>query len=82
VTTRIRFADGSDVSVLLSGKRIVEELARTSDTSDNFARFKAVPGHPVWVNPEHVACVEELDDGRPEPGSPGPRFTHDSFSRV
>ena len=56
MSTRIRLIDGSDVRVLLSGKRVIEELEKTRGP---FARFKSARGHPVWVNPAHIACIEE-----------------------
>ena len=59
---KIRLADGREITVMLSGKRVVEELLKPGGNGIQFTRFKSAQDTPVWVNPRQVAAVEDRPD--------------------
>ena len=59
---KIRLVDGRELTVTLSGKRVVEELIKTSTEDPVFTRFRSATQTPVWVNPRQVAAVEDRPD--------------------
>jgi hypothetical protein len=61
LVSKIRLADGREITVALDGKRVIEELAKTTATG-GFTRFTTLSKARVWVNPTHVAAVEDRPD--------------------
>lgn len=62
MAANIRLTDGRQVMVQLSGKRVVEELARVDSENTGFARFNSTVDSPVWIVPRQVVCIEERPD--------------------
>ncbi len=62
MAANIRLTDGRQVIVRLSGKRVVDELAKVAVDDAGFARFKSTLDLPVWIAPNQVVCVEERSD--------------------
>ncbi len=62
MAAKIRLADGRELTVALSGKRVVETLAESGTAGDAFARFVTPAQSRVWVNPLHVAAIEDRPD--------------------
>jgi hypothetical protein len=59
----IRLADGRQITVGVSGKRVAQVLADTISSEDElYARFTTVERARVWLSPAHVMSVED----RPE----------------
>jgi hypothetical protein len=59
MAAKIRLLDGREITIQLSGKRVVEELIEASESTPAFARFKSSLDSAVWVNPRQVAAVED-----------------------
>lgn len=62
MAAKIRLADGRELTVALSGKRVVETLNESATAGDTFARFVTPAQSRVWVNPLHVAAIEDRPD--------------------
>jgi hypothetical protein len=63
VPAKIRLSDGREITVMLSGKRVVDELRKASNGDESFARFNSSPMQTaVWINPRQVAAVEDRPD--------------------
>ena len=62
MASKIRLSDGHDVTVALSGKRVVDALAEASGQGDAFARFVTPAKARVWINPMHVSAIEDRPD--------------------
>jgi hypothetical protein len=64
MTSKIRLVDGRDLTIALDPKRIIETLkeAESNHEQAGLARFKTSAGHRVWVNPHHVAAIEDRPD--------------------
>jgi hypothetical protein len=60
--SKIRLADGRELTVALDGKRVIEALKQTDADGEEFARFKTPTDLRVWVSPQHVAAVEDRPD--------------------
>ncbi|MCW3062975.1 MAG: hypothetical protein JWN32_147 [Solirubrobacterales bacterium] len=64
MAAKIRLADGRQMTVAVSGKRVAQVLADTlSSEVEFYARFTTLERARVWINPSHVTAVED----RPEP---------------
>ena len=61
MASRIRLVDGREITVALDGKRVVAVLTDNPD-GEEFARFNTSVNSRVWVNPKHVAAVEDRPD--------------------
>jgi hypothetical protein len=59
---KIRLIDGREVTVTVSGKRVVETIDQAAQGASNFTPFKTVAGARVWVNPAHVVAIEDQAD--------------------
>jgi hypothetical protein len=64
MAARIRLSNGRDIVVLLTAKRVIEELEKTRSSDRLYARFKSSLDSPVWIHPEHVAAIEDREDDR------------------
>jgi hypothetical protein len=62
MASKIRLSDGRELTVSLDGKRVVAELEKTVGDEDIFARFSTPTRSRVWVNPLHVASIEDRPD--------------------
>jgi len=62
VAAKIRLADGREVTVSLSGKRVAEALHETAASTEIFARFTTPSNARVWVNPTQVSAIEDRPD--------------------
>jgi hypothetical protein len=62
MAAKIRLADGREVTVALSGKRVVDALSLIVKDGEAFARFVTPAKARVWVNPMHVAAIEDRPD--------------------
>ena len=61
--SKIRLVDGRELTIALDDKRVVESLQNKDGVDGEvFVRFKTPTGTRVWVNPEHVAAVEDRPD--------------------
>jgi hypothetical protein len=61
--SKIRLADGRELTVALDGKRVIEALRVTVDAADeDFTRFNTPTQARVWISPQHVAAVEDRPD--------------------
>ncbi len=56
--------DGRELTVALSGKRVVDALVAThaKDAEERLARFTTAAKVRVWVSPAHVTAVEDRPD--------------------
>ena len=62
MASKIRLADGREVTVALSGKRVTDTLTLTAKDGEVFSRFVTPSKVRVWINPTHVAAVEDRPD--------------------
>jgi len=62
MAAKIRLSDGRDVTVALSGKRVVEALAECMKEGETFARLVTPAQSRVWINPAHVSAIEDRPD--------------------
>ncbi len=62
MAAKIRLADGRDITVMLSGKRVAEALAKANKDSEMYVRFSSAMKTPIWINPALVAAVEDRPD--------------------
>lgn len=62
MAAKIRLSDGRDVTVALSGKRVVDALAAATSQRDMFTRFVTPAKARVWINPMHVSAIEDRPD--------------------
>lgn len=62
MATKIRLADGREVTIALDGKRVVETLQAGAGEGELFVRFSTPAKTRVWVNPSNVACIEDRPD--------------------
>jgi hypothetical protein len=62
MAAKIRLVDGREVTVALDGKRAAEALKKTTSEGEDFARFNTPAKTRVWVNPQHVAAIEDRPD--------------------
>ena len=62
MAARIRLSSGRDIVVLLTAKRVIEELEKTRSSDNLYARFKSSLESPVWIHPDHVAAIEDRAD--------------------
>jgi len=62
MASKIRLADGRDITVALDGKRVIAEFEQTTKGEEQFTRFSTFAGARVWVNPSHVAAIEDRPD--------------------
>lgn len=63
MASRIRLVDGREITVALDGKRTVSALHEgPDDGTGKFVRFNTPLKSRVWVNPDHVAAIEDRPD--------------------
>jgi len=62
MAAKIRLSDGRDVTVALSGKRVVEALAESLQQGETFTRLVTPAQSRVWINPAHVSAIEDRPD--------------------
>jgi hypothetical protein len=62
MASKIRLADGREVAVALSGKRTAEVLEDATKATVPFVQFNSVKGSRIWINPIHVAAVEDAPE--------------------
>jgi len=62
MAAKIRLSDGRDVTVALSGKRVVDALAETASQGETFTRLVTPAKSRVWINPMHVSAIEDRPD--------------------
>jgi hypothetical protein len=64
MASKIRLVDGRDLTIALDPKRVIEALSQAAENSDQagLARFKTSTGTRVWINPHHVAAIEDRPD--------------------
>lgn len=62
MAAKIRLADGREITIALSGKRVADELDLTKKDGTNFARFMTPGKMRVWISPLHVAAIEDRPD--------------------
>ncbi len=62
MAAKIRLADGRELTVALSGKRVADTLDAAVKENEPFARFMTVGKARVWVNPTNVAAIEDRPD--------------------
>lgn len=62
MAAKIRLVDGRELTVALSGKRVAETLTEAVAQGESFARFVTPAQARVWVNPNHVAAIEDRPD--------------------
>lgn len=61
--SKIRLSDGRELTVALDGKKVVEALKSVEEAEEErFARFNTPRQARVWINPRHVAAIEERPD--------------------
>jgi hypothetical protein len=61
--SKIRLSDGRELTIALDGKKVIESLNKATDSDEEaFARFNTPRQARVWVNPKHVAAVEDRPD--------------------
>jgi len=61
MASKIRPADGREITVSLDGKRVVEAL-QTAESTGGFTRFNTPNKARVWISPLHVAAIEDRPD--------------------
>jgi hypothetical protein len=66
MASKIRLSDGRELMVGLSGKRTAEALERTLQDGRPFMQFNTLQKSKVWVNPVHVAAIEDRPDLDPD----------------
>ena len=62
MATKIRLADGREVTIALDGKRVVETLQTGAREGELFVRFSTPAKTRVWVSPSNVVCIEDRPD--------------------
>lgn len=62
MASKIRLVDGREVTVELSGKRTAEALTKALASAAPYAQFNTVSKSKVWINPDHVAAIEDRPD--------------------
>ena len=62
MASKIRLSDGREMTVTLDGKKVVEELEKTSRDGATYTRFSTPARARVWVNPLHVSAIEDRPD--------------------
>jgi hypothetical protein len=63
MATKIYLANGRELTIALDGKRVLDVLAAAAKESPaTLARFKSAAGARTWVNPAHVAAIEDRPD--------------------
>ncbi len=62
MASKIRLSDGREMTVTLDGKKVVEELEKTSRDDSTYTRFSTPARARVWVNPLHVSAIEDRPD--------------------
>jgi hypothetical protein len=62
MAAKIRLADGRELTIALSGKRVADALDATARNNEIFTRFETASKAKVWVNPLQVAAIEDRPD--------------------
>jgi hypothetical protein len=62
MASKIRLSDGRELMVGLSGKRTAEALEKSLSEGRPFMQFNTLQKAKVWVNPVHVAAIEDRPD--------------------
>lgn len=63
MAAKVRLGDGREITVALPGKKVIELLEQqASSNSELFTRFNTATSTRVWINPAHVAAVEDRPD--------------------
>jgi hypothetical protein len=64
MASKIRLVDGRDLTIALDPKRVIEILSQATQTDDQagLARLRTSAGVRVWINPQHVAAIEDRPD--------------------
>jgi hypothetical protein len=62
MASKIRLSDGRELMIGLSGKRTAEALESTLKDGRPFVQFNTLQKSKVWVNPVHVAAIEDRPD--------------------
>jgi hypothetical protein len=61
MASKVRLADGREITVALDGKKVVEALAKAGENG-GFTRFNTPSKARVWISPQHVAAIEDRPD--------------------
>jgi len=62
MASKVRLADGREITIALPGKKVIELLDETASGAERFTRFNTASSTRVWINPMHVAAVEDRPD--------------------
>jgi hypothetical protein len=62
MASKVRLADGREITIALPGKKVIELLEEATEGNESFTRFNTATNTRVWVNPMHVAAVEDRPD--------------------
>ena len=62
MASKVRLADGREITLAHPGKTVIDMLQSTNEGDEAFARFNTATNTRVWVNPQHVAAVEDRPD--------------------
>ncbi|UGS38825.1 hypothetical protein [Capillimicrobium parvum] len=62
MASKVRLADGREITVALPGKKVIDMLEQAATGSESFTRFNTATSTRVWINPTHVAAVEDRPD--------------------
>jgi hypothetical protein len=62
MASKVRLADGREITLAHPGKMVIDMLQSASSGDERFARFNTATSTRVWVNPQHVAAVEDRPD--------------------
>jgi hypothetical protein len=62
MTSKITMADGREITIALSGKRVVEAFVRSATERATFTQLTTTSKAKVWVSAAHVAVIEDRPD--------------------
>jgi hypothetical protein len=62
MAAKIRLADGREITIALPGKKVIEMLEAADQGAETYTRFNTASSTRVWINPTHVAAVEDRPD--------------------
>ena len=62
MASKVRLADGREITVALPGKKVIDMLEQAATGPESFTRFNTATSTRVWINPTHVAAVEDRPD--------------------
>jgi hypothetical protein len=62
MAAKVRLGDGREITIALPAKKVIELLEEQATSSDHFTRFNTATSTRVWINPAHVAAVEDRPD--------------------